>query len=170
MEYATERIESDYSDGFDAKPRQMLARTSGTVTSSGLALPSDFLRAKTVRIESRNYRYTALENIATESSQVDATANLIYYKKLDRLVNDTDTNWLLDLASRVYVYATAIEYTLWNDEAAEDRNKYTEQYMDAALTTARANAPQPSTAWGRSTDHVGGVYSIDGNYIIFGQL
>ena len=171
IEYATQRIESDFiSDEYDMKPRQMLARASGLVTSSGFALPSDLLKPKTVRIGSRNFRYTSLENISTESSQVDSTVNLVYWKKLEKLVNDTETNWLLDIASRVYVYATAIEYTYWNKESVQDRAEYMKEYGDCAATTARANAPQPSTGFGRSSDHIAGYYSIDADYIVFGQV
>jgi hypothetical protein len=168
IERATQRVEVDYSDDRGSKPRQMLGQLSGTVTSNGLALPADFQRARTVRIGSRNMRYTALENMPTETAQVDADVTGSYYKRIDKLVNDTDTNWLLDIGSRVYVYATAIEYTFWNKESIQDRSEYRSEYIDAAKTLARANSPRPAGGFGRSAGHVGGYYSINGDYMVFG--
>lgn len=170
IENATQRIEVDYSDDRGTKPRQMLGQLTGTVTYLGLALPTDFQRARTVRIGSRNFRYTSLENMATDTSQVDADVTGAYYKRIPKLINDTDTNWLLDIASRVYVYATAIEYTYWNKESQQDRASYQAEYRDAAKTVARANSPRPAGGFGRSSGVVGGYYSINGDYMVFGTL
>jgi hypothetical protein len=168
IERATQRIEVDYADDRGAKPRQMLGQLTGTVTSDGLALPSDFQRARTVRIGSRNMRYTALENMPAETAQVDADVTGAYYKRIDKLVNDADTNWLLDIGARVYVYATAIEYTFWNKDSMQDRESYRSEYRDAAGTLARANSPRPAGGFGRSSGHIGGYYSINGDYMVFG--
>lgn len=167
IERATQRIEVDYSDDRGAKPRQMLGQLTGTVTSLGLLLPSDFQRARTVRIGSRNMRYKSLESMPTETAQVDGAVTGAYYKRIPKLVADTDTNWLLDIASRVYVYATAIEYTFWAKDATE-RAGYKREYRDAAVTVARANSPRPAGGFGRGSDRVGGFYSINGDYMIFG--
>jgi len=168
IERATQRIEVDYADDYGAKPRQMIGQLTGTVVAEGLLLPTDFQRARTVRIGSRNMRYTALENMPTETANVDAAVTGAYYKRIPKLVNDTDTNWLLDIGSRVYVYATAIEYTYWNKESVQDRAGYQSEYKDAAKTLARANSPRPAGGFGRSHGHIGGYYSINGEHMIFG--
>ncbi len=167
VERATQRIESDYSNDYGAKPRQMMESTSGTITATGFPLPSDWLRARSVSIGDATLRYTAPENLPQESQKQDATVRLVYYKKLDKLVNDTDTNWLLDLASRVYVYATAIEYSLWNREDGQEA-KYTSFYVDARDQTARANSPRPSGGFQRSKGEQMGYYSIIGSNMVFG--
>ncbi len=168
IERATQRIETDYADDYGTTPRQMIEKLSQTVLSTGWPIPSDWLRARAVRIGNQTLRYTAPENMPDEVQQEDATLVATYYKKLDRLVNDTDTNWLLDTASRVYVYATAIEYAIWNKSELEDKGGYMAEYVSARDATARANSPRPSGGFGRQSGHQQGYYTIVGTNLIPG--
>lgn len=168
VERSTQRIETDYADDYGVTPRQMMASDSGTILSAGYPLPSDFMRARSVRIGSSTLRYIAPESLPAETQQQDATVDIIYYANIPKLVNDTDTNWLLDIASRVYVFATLIEYTLWNAESDIDRGTTAELYTDARDKTARANSPRPSGGFQRAKGEQRGHYSIVGSNMIFG--
>lgn len=167
IERATQRIETDFTDDYGVTPRQMVAKTSGTITEDGFLLPSDWLRARSVSIGDSILRYVPPEKIPQTSQGVDSTVNLVYYQKLDKLVNDTDTNWLLDTASRVYVYGTAIEYARWNKDA-NDEVVYAGYYKDAIDKTSRANSPRPSGGFGRAKGRQLGEYTIIGDYMVFG--
>ena len=168
IERATQRIESAYGNDYGVTPRQMISYTTGTISADGLQLPSDFLRARVVKIGDNHYRYQPLENMPNTTAGEDSEVHLTYYAKLDKLSADTDTNWLLDLASRVYVYGTAIEYTLWNRESEGDRARYIEEFSNALEETGRANSPRPSGGFGRSKGRQHGFYSVRGDYMIFG--
>ncbi len=168
IERATQRIESDFADDYGVTPRQMISTDSGTITASGYPLPSDWLRARSVSIGDSILRYAPPEKMPQESQNQDATVNLVYYANIPKLVNDTDTNWLLDIASRVYVYGTVIEYTFWNAESDIDRNSYINAYIDAREKTGRANSPRPSGGWQRAKGEQRGHYSIVGSNMIFG--
>ena len=168
IERATQRIEADYATDTVPTPRQMMERDSGTITANGYPLPSDWLRARSVSIGDIILRYAPPEKMPQESQNEDATVSLIYYANIPKLVNDTDTNWLLDIASRVYVYATVIEYTLWNADSQVDRAEYVGAYRDARDATGRANSPRASGGWQRAKGEQRGHYSIVGSNMIFG--
>ena len=170
IERATQRIEADYTDDYGATPRQMMATASGTITSTGFALPSDFLRARAVRIGNATIRYASPEMLAATSEQEDSTVDIVYYARLPKLVNDTDTNWLLDIASRVYVYATVIEYTMWNVETEIDKNSYASVYTEAKDQTGRSNSPRSAGGWQRNKGHHQGHYTVIGENMVFGDL
>lgn len=165
IEYATQEIEADYAKDHIPTPRQMMARDSGTITASGYPLPSDFLRARSVSIGDSVLRYAPPEKMPQESQNEDATVNLIYYANLPKLVNDTDTNWLLDIASRVYVYATCIQIANWSKDAPAVWATY---YATARDATGRANSPRSSGGWQRAKGEQRGHYSIVGANMIFG--
>lgn len=168
IERATQRIEADFADDYGETPRQMITAINGTIAATGFALPSDWLRARSVKIGDAILRYVAPELMPNESSGEDSTVYLVYYARIPKLVNDTDTNWLLDIASRVYVYATAVEYTLWNKEAAQDRANYQQEYMMASDTTARSNSARSSGGFQRFKAQMQGTYSVVGDNMIFG--
>jgi len=168
IERATQRIESDYTNDYGPVPRQMIEMDSGTITDTGFALPSDFLRARTVRIGDSTLRYTSPESIPSTSEGVDSTVDIVYYARLAKLVNDTDTNWLLDIASRVYIYATAVEYTMWDSESLQNKDSYANVYTEAMKQTGRSNSPRSAGGWMRGKGHQAGFYSIVGENMIFG--
>lgn len=168
IERATQRIESDYTSDYGAVPRQMVSSVSGTITDTGYPLPADYLRPRSVSIGDSTLRYVAPELMPQTSQQVDATVSIVYYKRLDKLVNDTDTNWLLDIASRVYVYGTAVEYTMWNRESFQDRDAYANVYTESRKQTGRSNSPRSAGGWQRAKGNQQGSYSIVGENMIFG--
>lgn len=168
IERATQRIESDYTSDYGATPRQMVASTSGTITTTGFALPSDYLRARSVKIGDSVLRYTAPEVMPSESEQVDATVNILYYARIPKLVNDTDTNWLLDIASRVYVFATCVEYTMWHRESMQDKESFASVYEEARDATGRSNSPRSAGGFQRGKGQGGGFYTVVGENMVFG--
>ena len=165
IENATQQIESDYATDTVPTPRQMMERDSGTITANGYPLPSDWLRARSVSIGDATLRYAPPEKMPQESQNQDATVNLTYYAKIPSLVNDTDTNWLLDLASRVYVYCGCVQVAYWNKD---DPSPWLGYYRDARDATGRANSPRSSGGWQRAKGEQRGHYSIVGANMIFG--
>lgn len=126
--------------------RAQESSSSLAVTSTETALPSDFLEARSVTLDSSNGR--ALRPLTPDqlrsSSYVDESAeplfyaiegtNLLvapattctvllrYYAAFAALSAPTDTNWLLTNAYDVYLYATARAAAEWlEDDAREDR-------------------------------------------------
>ena len=167
IERASQRIESDYTKDTNVTPRQMIVSTSGTITSTGFPLPSDWLRARVVRIGDYILRYVSPEMVPVVSEQQDATVEIYYVRTIPKLVNDTDTNWLLDLAARVYLYATAVEYCYWNDEEETTRQRYLNAYGEARDGTGRANSPRPVGGWKRGISNQRGHYTIVGSNMVF---
>ena len=102
IERATQRIESAFGNDYRVTPRQMIEATTGTIGAQGLALPSDFLRARVVKIGDNHHRYRPLEDMPSDSAGEGTEVRVTYYKRLDKLVNDTDSNWLLDIAVRAW--------------------------------------------------------------------
>ena len=115
--------------------RSMLTRATATIDSQFTALPTDFLEAKNIQLNSEPItvlRYVTMEHadlvrqrnptgqpvyysIVGDTLEVvpvpDAsfTAELTYYKKIPALVDDTDTNWLLSYHPDVYLYGTLMQ-------------------------------------------------------------
>ncbi len=168
IERCTQRAEQDFADDYGVTPRQMLESVTGTITANGYQLPSDWLRARTVKRGDDHLRYRPLEDMPQDSAGEGSEVYITYYKQIPKLVNDTDTNWLLDRASRLYVFGTALEYTYWNRESEQDRGRYFQEYNDSMQKVSRSNSPRPSGGFGRTRGRQHGFYSIRGDYMIFG--
>ncbi len=161
IERCRQRAEADFADDYGTAPRFMMAKYSSQVFEifNGVPIPPDCLRIKTVKIGDSVLRYVPIENVQTTTAGIGSTVDLDYLQKIPNLTQDTDTNWLLDNASRVYVYGTALEYAYWNREA-EGRAVYHQAYTEAVEKTSRAFSYRPSGVLRRSKGRQNGTYSI----------
>lgn len=115
--------------------RSMLTRATATIDSQFTALPTDFLEAKNIQLNSEPItvlRYVTMEHadlvrqrnptgqpvyysIVGDTLEVvpvpDAsfTAELTYYKKITALSDSDTTNWLLSYHPDVYLYGTLMQ-------------------------------------------------------------
>ena len=115
--------------------RSMLTRATATIDAQFTALPTDFLEAKNIQLNSTPItvlRYVTMEHAdlvrqADPTGQpryytivgdtlecvpvADAsyTAELTYYKKIAALANDNTSNWLLSYHPDVYLYGTLMQ-------------------------------------------------------------
>ena len=139
---ATRKLERDLISEARPNPRQMLAQLTGTTSSSGvLTLPSDFLRARSVRIDDTIYKYASSEKIKIQDSPANTAVDGTYYQKLTDLT-DTTSNWLLDTAEDLYLWATCLQYGPWNKD--EDTAEYGVLYTDALNSVCKSNALRPT--------------------------
>ena len=161
IERCRQRAEADFADDYGTAPRFMMAKYSGQVFEifNGVPIPPDCLRIKTVKIGNSILRYVPIENVQTTTAAIGSTVDLDYLQSIPNMTQDTDTNWLLDNASRVYVYGTALEYAYWNREP-EGRVLYDQAYREAVEKTARAFSYRPSGGFKRSRGREYGAYSI----------
>jgi len=115
--------------------RQMESKTSGTMSSSSLALPSDWVAFKSIWYETSNTRYE-LTNITPQEamrfddgstdyptgyyiagstvyfspdSNGDYTVGYIYYQQIPALTDSNTTNWLLTAHPDAYLYGALLE-------------------------------------------------------------
>ena len=140
---ATRELERDMVREGRPNPRQMLARLSGTTDSQGvLALPSDWLRPRSVRIDDTVYKYASSEKIQIQESPTDTEVNGTYYQKLEDLTDST-SNWLLDTADDLYIWATCLQYAPWNKDEI-DLDVYSRLYADSLETVCKSNATRPT--------------------------
>lgn len=140
---ATRKLERDMLSEERPNPRQMLAQLTGTTDGNGvLALPSDFLRARSVRIDDTIYKYASSEKIEIQDSPTNTEVNGTYYQKLEDLT-DTTSNWLLDTADDLYIWATCLQYGPWNKDN-NDMSVYGSLYADALQSVCKANSLRPT--------------------------
>lgn len=120
--------------------REMETAATLTLSSGSAALPSDFLAAKRVRVNSSPIRVltyatpdwydeaypdtTADDGVgfytiigSTLRSKASSTLELIYYAKVPALTAAAPTNWLLTKSPRAYLYATVLEGCLYLSDA-----------------------------------------------------
>jgi hypothetical protein len=115
--------------------RSMLTRSTATIDTQFTALPTDFLEAKNIQLNSEPItvlRYVTMEHadlvrqrnptgqpvyysIVGDTLEVvpvpdtSYTAELTYYKKITALSDSDTTNWLLSYHPDVYLYGTLMQ-------------------------------------------------------------
>ena len=115
--------------------RSMLTRSTATIDTQFTALPTDFLEAKNIQLNSEPItvlRYVTMEHadlvrqrnptgqpcyysIVGDTLEVvpvpdtSYTAELTYYKKITALADDATSNWLLSYHPDVYLYGTLMQ-------------------------------------------------------------
>ncbi len=140
---ATRKLERDLISEARPNPRQMLAQLTGTTSSEGvLTLPSDYLRARSVRIDDTIYKYASSEKIKIQDSPADSEVGGTYYQRLTDLT-DTTSNWLLDIADDLYIWATCLQYAPWNRDG-EDLTVYGGLYTDGLQSVCKSNSLRPT--------------------------
>ena len=147
----------------------MLAKLTGTTSSTGvLTLPSDFLRARSVRIDDTVYKYASSEKLEIQESPADADVDGTYYQKLTDLT-DTTSNWLLDTADDLYIWATCLQYAPWN-KSDKDLSVYGGLYTDGLNTVCKANATRPTGGMVQQKRvKYNGWYTVIGESMYFGR-
>lgn len=168
---AEPKLERDLIDNRygGAIPRQMQARIEGNSnTDSTYTLPSDYLRACSVRVNGTYMRYAAPEQVPSAAdgySEVGVT--LDYYQKLVPLSATAPTNWLLTDAFDVYLWAACVQYPIWGQET-ETAALWADYYTDALKSLKNANQPQPRGGLrGHKDVRKGGRYSVQGSLMRF---
>ncbi|AUR99101.1 head completion adaptor [Vibrio phage 1.262.O._10N.286.51.A9] len=119
--------------------------------TSILDTPTSFAREG---INYKIYPLPLLDEISSagtlQSTEFVGKVNLVYYQMPTPLINDGDTNWLLDLAPEVYLYGTlarAFEYI---------RDYETSAFWDSRYKDALADIQ----AWSAKADENGGTISV----------
>jgi hypothetical protein len=116
----------------DVRCRAQEVSTSGTLTSSSLTAPTDLLEIRRLlvddcvqtyltpgewylRREDSNDQYTLIgETIYFQSTSGDYQID--YYEAFDPLVNDNDSNWLLQNYPDIYLFGILAEVAIWSRE------------------------------------------------------
>lgn len=165
---ATAKLERDLADDGRTKPRQMLAFTTITTDSNGiLTLPADWLRARSVRSGDTLYKYVSTEKLTDKGLLEDTDVDLTYYQRLPALT-DTTSNWLLDIAEDLYIYASCMQYAPWNKE---NGTVYENFYNDGLDTVCRSNGATPTGGMiQQKRPQYNGFYTIYGESMVFGRI
>lgn len=137
-------------------------------------LPADFLEAREVRnasgIPIRTVSLQQLTNSCVDRSGtpagyaiVDSTIKVrpvsdneltvTYYARIPALTPSNPTNWLLEKAADVYLYALVTEIAIWERDAAKAQAG--QQLMSLALSGLTVEDER--TRWGNAKMVVGGV-------------
>lgn len=149
LELAEQRIYAGASEG-DVPPLRLSSMMT-VVNPASSTLPADFLEMKRVSVVmSPTYKkpldFKPLENMGEQelasgspsffslrgnslvfSPSFSQDMEITYYAKFPALVNDTDTNWLTNNASSVYISAMLVEvgyYTVDPDLTARELSRF----------------------------------------------
>lgn len=140
----------------DVRVRAMETSTDLTLSSQSVSIPSGFLAARRLYFDSTTQRgltyvtpdafyksslYTAAGNPSTFTIEGDnfvfapapsgsPVAKLLYFKKFDALAAEADTNWLLENAYDVYLYACLAETKAFIEDD-EQAAKWASVYKDS---------------------------------------
>ena len=119
----------------ELRVRPMESKTSGTMSSSSLALPSDWVGFKSIWYEISGERIELISGTPQESNRFDDgatdypvgyyisgsnvyfypdsngdyTVGYIYYQSIPALTDTNTTNWLLTSHPDIYLYGTLLE-------------------------------------------------------------
>lgn len=149
LELAEQRIYAGASEG-DVPPLRLSSMMT-VVNPASPTLPADFLEMKRVSVVmSPTYKkpldFKPLENMGEQelasgspsffslrgnslvfSPSFSQNVEITYYAKFPALVNDTDSNWLTNNASSVYISAMLVEvgyYTVDPDMTARELSRF----------------------------------------------
>lgn len=165
---ATAKLQRDLVANGAVKPRQMLAFVTLTTDSNGiLTLPDDWLRARSVKSGDTLYKYVSGEKLTDRGQLTDSDVDINYYQKIPALTEAT-SNWLLDDAEDLYIYATCLQYAPW---AKENGTVYENFYDDGLVSVGESNSAQPTGGMiQQKRARYNGFYSIYGNSMVFGRI
>lgn len=165
---ATAKLQRDLVDDGATKPRQMLSFATVMTDSSGiLTLPDDWLRPRSVKSGDTLYKFVSGEKLTDRGLLEDSEIELNYYTKIPALT-ETTSNWLLDEAEDLYIYATCLQYAPW---AKENGTVYENFYDDGVESVGRSNSAQPTGGMvQQKRPQYNGFYTIYGNSMVFGRI
>lgn len=165
---ATAKLERDLVDDGRTKARQMLAFVTLTTDSAGiLTLPDDWLRPRSVVSGDTLYKFVSGERLTDRGLLEDSDVDLNYYQRLPALT-ETASNWLLDIAEDLYIYASCLQYAPW---AKENGTVYENFYDDGLESVCRSNSAQPTGGMiQQKRARYNGFYTIYGNSMVFGRI
>ena len=158
-------------------PRQKMTRlVTQTLSDGTFDLPSDYHKARSVSVSSYKCRYASPEMIPTQESGepqegfADATLVLDYYQQIPVLSDTNTTNWLLDLAPNVYLYASAMRYSVWRQNTENLLGLYRSEYLDAVKTLKDTHSAQPRGGLRRQNGrNYNAFYTVIGEKMYFGS-
>ncbi len=165
---ATAKLTRDMLVDGMPKPRQMLAHITLTTDTEGkIALPTDWGRARSVKSGDTLYKYLSSERIKLTGTPTETDFEVNYYQQLPAL-DDVTSNWLLDLALDLYIYAACLQYAPW---AKENGGVYDGFYRDGLQSLCNANSTPPTGGMlqQKAARH-NGYYTIYGTTMVFGTL
>ena len=150
-------------------PRQMLRRDTGqTDANSQINLPANFLNEKALTINAVPARYVAPERVVSSEGFGESDYVLTYYQRIPTLSDAAPTNWLLDLAQDLYLWAACLQYVPWSI-ATEAVAMWQQYYTDGVRTLKEAEKAQPKSGLVSMRDRpFGAVYTKFGSIILLG--
>lgn len=92
-----------------------------------VALPSDFIGIRSVYFGTRPYKYSISGTSLTVNNGAGYTFDVTYYASLPALSDENTTNWLLELAPDVYLYACMAQ-----------ASAFSQDWQNAAIYEAKA--------------------------------
>ncbi len=164
----TDKLGRDLVADERTKPRQMMAYSAITTDSNGiLTLPSDYFRARSVRADDTLYKYVSSEKLSERGILADTEVQLTYYQRLPALT-DTTSNWLLDIALDLYIWACCLQYAPW---AKENATIYDALYYDALAGVCESNGVTPTGGMiQQKRPQYNGFYTVYGESMDFGRI
>ena len=163
-----QRIYYGADDPWQSQPLRvpaMQTRTTGSISASAIAFPSDYLEPIRIAASSGGQTwplayvspemfdqssaavpttYTVLNNTIETAGTGSASYTLDYYGKFDTLSADEDTNWLLTNAPGVYLYGSLLESTAFLDLDPGRMAQWHSVYKAAISSLNRATKYQGS--------------------------
>lgn len=134
----------------DVRVPAMEQSVSGTMTLGAIVLPADYVDARRLVVDGQSYDYVTAEEFTTQETAgswsrvftrvantlvvmrgASGAYSLLYSASFPAFTADSDTNWLLDSASDVYLFKTLVFAAVYlKDRAAAEGY---EQLYKAAL-------------------------------------
>ena len=165
----------DIANGGSVPRQKMAPRLVDTTAADGsYALPSDFHRARSVRVGSNIARYVSPEMVPfdtsgdPESGFGEASIHLDYYSLLPALSDTNTSNWLLDIGFDAYLYGSALQWIAWGQDT-DNLALWTEFYRDAVRTVKSTHGARPRGGFRRANARYGVYYTIIGSNMYFGR-
>lgn len=155
VELATKRLSREL------RMPEMEALSTTTVIAEWTALPEDFQEIRSIysgsdvleyrtpwqlqsMVQSNYMPYVPVYTIADMSfriypTQTDLDVRVLYYASIPALVNDTDTNWLLDKYPDVYVECGMTDLNRWakDYQAAREHETYVQKFIEDSKARSR---------------------------------
>ena len=152
-------------------PQQKILPIEDTLSIDGTyVLPSDFHRARTVRVSGNIMRYASPEKVNIgQDGYSEATINLVYYQRIPVLSATNTSNWLLDVGYDAYLYGAALQWISWGQDT-DNLTLWTTYYRDAIRTVKSTYGARPRGSFRRQNGrYYGGFYTIMSNKMFFAR-
>ena len=158
----------DYGAGV---PKQMLARIEDTTDAANkITLPTDYITARSVRVNSQRARYASSELVNPEDDGYASAAIVLdYYQRIPVLSDTNTSNWLLDVGYDAYLWGSLIQYAGWG-RSGEGVQIWQSYYGNAMKSLKRSYRPQPrGNLYRHTSKYYQSFYTVIGSDMVFGR-